>query len=107
MPFQNHSSLRWLDDGRRDVRHAVRMLAGAPGFAAAAVLTIALGIGANTAIFSVVHAVLLAPLPFKDPDRLVRIVENVPAVESLSGRPERRTGMQLEDFDDWRRQTAT
>ena len=55
----------------RDLSHALRLFARRPVFTAAVVLTLALGIGAGTAIFSLVHAVLLRPLPYADPDRLV------------------------------------
>ena len=68
----------WLNV-EQDVRYAVRTLRRSPGFAVVAVLTLALGIGATTAIYSVVDTILLQPLPFADADRLVRIAENVPS----------------------------
>lgn len=69
---------QWLETTLQDLRFGIRTLRRAPGFTAAALATIAIGIGANTAIFSFVNAVLLAPLPYPDADRIVAIVEKPP-----------------------------
>jgi putative ABC transport system permease protein len=85
-----------MDAFVRDVRHALRRLVSAPGFTAIATLTLALGIGANVAIFTIVHAILIRPLPFPDPDRLVRIAADANA----SGG--RNIGISQPELDDLR-----
>lgn len=69
----------WLDATLRNVRYAARSCRRAPGFSATVVLTLAVGIGANTAVFSAIDAVLLSPLPVPEGDRLVRVLERHPA----------------------------
>src|SRR5882672_10074953 len=85
--FYESRRVMWLDDLQRDLTHALRALAKNPGFTLVVVLTLALGIGANTAIFSVVNALLLRPLPYKNADRLVQLIMDVPAAESPTKRP--------------------
>jgi putative ABC transport system permease protein len=83
---------------RQDIRYGLRMLAKSPGFTIVALLTLALGIGANTAIFSVVSAVLLQALPFAAPKELVRVV-------SVRARDNAPDNASYPDFTDWRAQS--
>jgi predicted permease len=88
----------WLDHLGRDLRHSLRLLKRRPGFSAMVIFTLALGIGANSAIFSIVHAVLLRALPYEDPNGLTMIFAGDPARELHEGRTS------LLNFADWKRQ---
>jgi putative ABC transport system permease protein len=92
---------RWAETFVQDARYAVRSLRRAPGFTAIALLTVALGVGANAAMFSIVNGVLLRPLPYAEPDRLVRVYVANPAQGRRNGLLSRP------DFEDWREQTPS
>ena len=90
-----------MDKFAQDLRFAIRSLIRRPGFSVTAIVTLALGIGATTAIFSVVNAVIMRPLPFPEPDRLV-------AVTNLWSRTgSRGTTVSAPDFHDWRAQSRS
>jgi hypothetical protein len=87
-----------VEDFLRDLRYGARVLRRAPGFALVAIITLGLGIGAATAVFSVVNGVLLAPLPYPQPERIVRLFQ----IDSAG----RRMGTVSEpNFEDWKRGT--
>ncbi|HTS64918.1 MAG TPA: ABC transporter permease [Candidatus Acidoferrales bacterium] len=98
--------VNWIENLLQDLRYGMRTLRQAPGFAAVAVLTLALGIGSNTAIFSVVQAALLRPLPYAQPDRLITLGEvrsqSVPDPLAMS-----TWNASYPDFLDWRAQSRT
>ena len=97
----------WIDDARRDVAHGLRGLRRTPGFTVVAVLTLALGIGANTAIFSVISTVLLRPLPFRNADRLVRLFSPPPNMPGGASFPRIARSLLQAQFDALRTDTRS
>jgi predicted permease len=88
----------WLERFTRDVKYAARSLRKSPGFAAVAVLTLALGIGANTAIFSAINALMLQPLPFSAADQLVRIYSIQNGMFNTFANPDGPSALDVRDF---------
>jgi predicted permease len=87
-------SFPWLEDARRDIRYAFRALRRTPGFAAVAILTLSLAIGAATAIFSVIDAALLRPVPYEQPDEIVTV--------DVGEAFDQRRGPSASDIEQWR-----
>jgi putative ABC transport system permease protein len=104
---RDHRSFPWVEDLRRDVPYALRGLRRSPGFTIAAVVTIALGVGATTTIFSVVNALLVRPLPYVHSDRLVQIAENITTAGAQGARFSRRFGITQAEFLEWRSRSTT
>ena len=82
--LRDQRGLPWLDDVTRDLRHGARTLRRSPSFAAVVMLTLAIGIGANTAVFSVVNSVLLEPLPYPRAGELVAVWHTAPGASGMS-----------------------
>jgi hypothetical protein len=96
--YRRRRGLPVLEDLWQDLRYGTRSLLRQPAFTIVAILTLSLGIGANTALFSVINAVLLRPLPYRDPDRLVIMWEKAPSQD---------TSVSYPNFQDWRDQNQS
>jgi|SRR5579872_706347 len=99
--------VNFIEDLLRDLQYASRSMRRSPGFAALAVLIMSLGIGANTAVFSVVNAVLLRPLSYRDPDRIVTLSTRVIAGSADSGQSSLDEQISIPNFQDWHDQSSS
>jgi predicted permease len=99
--------VNFIDNLLRDLRYAGRSMRRNPGFAALAILIMALGIGANTAVFSVVNAVLLRPLSYRDPDRIVTLSTRVTAGSADAGQSSLDEQISIPNFQDWHDQSSS
>jgi predicted permease len=111
--FREQESLLWLENLRRDIGYTLRQMRKSPGFAAVVIVTLALGIGANSAVFTVLNAVLLRPLNFPNANRLVEITSlkdgkpvgtSPPDVKDFAARS--RTFQKMAVYDEWRKNVS-
>src|SRR5437660_3124635 len=105
--YREARGVSFVETLTRDIRYGFRTLTKNPGFSIVAILTLALGIGANTAIFSVVYAALIRPLPYSQPDRLITLTEVRPQEGQSAQSNSRIWDSSYPDYLDWTRQSKS
>ncbi|HTV14008.1 MAG TPA: ABC transporter permease [Acidobacteriaceae bacterium] len=112
--FREQEGLLWFENFRRETAYALRQMRRSPGFTAVVIVTLALGIGANAAVFSVLNAVMLKPLAFRNADRLVQVLSSKNGTRMGPSPPDMRdfaaqnhTFMKLAVYDQWRKNVST
>ncbi|MBE0660720.1 MAG: ABC transporter permease [Bryobacteraceae bacterium] len=101
--YRRQSVFGWLEDLIRDARHAVRGLLRNPGYSALAILSLALGVGANTAVFTLIRELLLQPLPYPEPARILHLYESM----TWQGSQVWGAGVSVPNLEDWRRENTS